>query len=143
MHPYSFVVSLRANHPTRELSFLTEVVKLQPQYSWSAGDARATSKGTALGGIRKESYWSAPITLKETSSEEWQLEDVLEQSVNELLSQASQLEDFFNTGGSLNYFIGLYGARNYGLIFSPDLMAKLSKARVELQLDMYPSQRTT
>jgi hypothetical protein len=143
MHPYSFTISLRADHPSRELSFLAEVLKLGRRFGWTVGDASATPKGTALGGTRRESYWTAPVTVEETSSEECQLEDVLERSVDGLLSQASQLQEFFDTGGSMNYFIGLFGVENYGLVFSTKLMAKLSKARIELQLDVYPNTSAT
>ena len=141
MHPYSFIVSLRANHPNRDLSFLADIFSsLERRYGWTAGDERKTPKGTSLGGTRKESYWSARVTATETSSEEWQLEDILERSITDVLSHEIELADFFATGGTMNYFIGLYGIRNYGLNFSPELMSKLARAKMELQLDVYPSQ---
>ncbi len=138
MHPYTFRVSLRANHPSRDLSFLSELFSLKCRHGWTAGDERVTPKGTPLGGLRKESYWSAHVTEDETSSEQWQLEDILERSVAEVLGQSTELSGFFATGGRLNYFVGLYGSRNYGLNFSPELMGKLVSAKIELQLDVYP-----
>ncbi|PLK50917.1 hypothetical protein C0V76_03705 [Uliginosibacterium sp. TH139] len=97
-----------------------------------------TPKGTALGGVRSESYWSARLTPKETSSEDQQLEDVLDQAVSVLLGLSDQLAAFYATGGALNYFVGLYGVRNYELLLSPALMQRLATAKVELQLDIYP-----
>lgn len=140
MHPYSFIVSLRANHPHQDLSYLSELFLLERRHGWTAGEVRRTPKGTLLGGTRKDSYWSARVTPEEVASEEWQLEDVLHNSIAHILSLQGKLAEFFETGGTMNYFIGLYGVRNYGLIFSPELMGNLSKARVELQLDIYPSQ---
>lgn len=113
---------------------------MERRHGWTAGDERVTPKGTSLGGTRAQSYWSARVTAEETSSEEWQLEDVLTKSVEQLEKHKAELEEFFATGGTMNYFIGLYGLRNYGLIFSPTLMSRLTTARVELQLDVYPSQ---
>ena len=139
MHPYSFVVSLRANHPMRDLSFLSDILLLEQRHGWIAGDERKTPKGTSLGGTRAESYWSAHVTTEETSSQKWQLEDILERSINEILNNENELAEFFATGGTMNYFVGLYGDRNYGLIFSPKLMSKLAKAKVALQLDIYPA----
>lgn len=138
MHPYTFRVSLRANHPSSDLFFLSELFGLNRRHGWTVGDDRVTSKGTPLGGVRNESYWSAHVTEDETSSEEWQLEDILERSVTEVLDRGPKLFEFFSTGGTLNYFIGLYGTRNYGLNFSPELMSKLARAKIELQLDVYP-----
>lgn len=108
-------------------------------HGWVAGEQRQTQKGTLLGGIRRESYWCASVTTEEVSSEVWQLEDILHKSVSQVLTLRDQLTEHFETGGSMNYFVALYGLRNYGLIFTPELMGNLSRARIELQLDVYPS----
>jgi len=140
MHPYSFIVSLRANHPTQNLAYLSELLKMDRRHGWTAGDERVSPKGTSLGGNRAQSYWSARVTAEETSSEEWQLEDVLNKSIEQLEQHKNELQEFFATGGTMNYFIGLYGLRNYGLVFAPTLMSRLASAGAELQLDVYPSQ---
>lgn len=138
MNPYSFTVSLRANHPSCDLSFLSALLSLERRHGWMAGEERVTPKGKALGGLRKQSYWSARITPGEVSSEEQPLEDVLDRSVAKLLELGQQLSDFHVTGGTLNYFVGLYGVRNYGLVFPIGLMQRLADAKIELQLDIYP-----
>lgn len=140
MHPYSFIVSLRANHPTQDLAFLSDLLHMERRHGWTAGDERVTPKGTSLGGTRNHSYWSARVTPEETSSEEWQLEDILNKSVEELEKHQVGLQTFFATGGAMNYFVGLYGLRNYGLAFAPSLMRRLAGAGIELQLDVYPSE---
>ncbi|WP_099400167.1 hypothetical protein [Iodobacter sp. BJB302] len=99
-----------------------------------------TPKGARLGDIRTESYWSACIAPGKVSSEVQQLEDLLEHSAAAVLELADKLTDFYATGGKLNYFISLYGIRNYGLVFSSRLMQKLAEARIELQLDIYPNE---
>lgn len=139
MHPYSFIVSLRANHPTRNLAYLSELLKMDRLHGWTAGDERVTPKGTLLGGTRAQSYWSARVTSEEISSEEWQLEDILSESIEKLEQHKIELQEFFTTGGTMNYFIALYGLRNFGLVFAPVLLSRLASARVELQLDIYPS----
>ena len=50
------------------------------------------------------------VTTEETSSQKWQLEDILERSINEILNNENELAEFFATGGTMNYFVGLYGA---------------------------------
>jgi hypothetical protein len=140
MHPYSFIVSLRANHPTRDLAFLSNLLQLNQQHGWKAGDERVTTKGTSQGGRHGQGYWSARVTPEEATSEEGQLEDILSKSLTDLMKHNAELEEFFSTGGSMNYFVGLYGLRNYGLVFAPELMRRLAQARIELQLDIHPPQ---
>jgi hypothetical protein len=139
MHPYSFDVSLRANHPTMDLNFLSDVLGMERRYGWANGAESVTPKGRSLGWTRDQSYWSARITVKETSSEEQQLEDVLNKSLELLEQHEGKLREFISAGGSLNYFIGLYGSNNFGLIFTPKLLNRFATAGVEIQLDVYPS----
>ncbi|MFV0680252.1 MAG: hypothetical protein ACK5NW_08185 [Ottowia sp.] len=138
MNSYSYIVSLRANHPFHNLSYLSSLLSLERRSGWTADEARVTPKGTVLNERRSESYWSARITPTEMSSEEQELEDVLDQSVSTLLRLSDRLADFYATGGTLNYFIGLYGACNYGLAFPVSLAQKLADAKIEVQLDIYP-----
>lgn len=140
MHPYSFIVSLRANHPSRDLRFLSDIVKSDCRNGWTAGDEHVTPKATNLGGTRAQSYWSARITAEETSSEERTLEDVLEESIAVLELHKEALQDLIATGGAINYFVGLFGLRNFGLVLTPELMSRLASAGVELQLDVFPPQ---
>jgi len=67
----------------------------------------------------------------------------LSKSVGKLEQHKDKLQEFFATGGIMNYFIGLYGARKYGLVFPIALMSRLASAGVELQLDVYPSESAT
>jgi hypothetical protein len=138
MHTYTFIASLRANHPRDDLSFLTNLLRRQPTTSWVAGDSRKTPKGTQLGGIRSNSYWVTTLTEEETCSETWQVEDFLENCLIELAPHSKALEVFIQSGGRLVFYVSLYGARNFGLILSPDLMSRLAKSKFELDLDIYP-----
>jgi len=138
MHTYTYIISLRAKHPQVELGFLSNLFGKQPCVSWVAGDERKTPKGTSLGGIRENSYWVTRLTEEETVSESWQLEDLLEQSLLEVSVHAKELDEFFGSGGRLEFFVSVYGSRNFGLILSPDLMSRLGAAQIELQLDVYP-----
>lgn len=138
MHPYTFMISLRAKHPKDDLSFMSELFEKEPKVSWVAGDDRKTPKGTPLGGKRDNSYWVTRITEEETDSETWQLEDYLEKVYIEITPKLDKLKAFFVSGGRLELYVSLYGARNFGLILSPDLLARLGAESIELQLDIYP-----
>lgn len=138
MHPYSFIISLRAKHPTDDLLFLTDLLGMQPSTTWLAGEPRCTPKGTELGGTRLNSYWASRLTEEETDSETWKLEDLSEQSLEKLYPHFVILEKFVNSGGTLEFYVSLYGARHFGIIMPPSLLARLAEAHIELQLDVYP-----
>jgi len=138
MHPYTFIISLRAKHPKDDLAFMTEVFGKQPNVSWVAGEERKTPKGTSIGGTRSNSYWVTRLTEEETDSEAWQLEDYLEQIYKEISPKIELLASFLESGGRLELYVSLFGARNFGLVLNPDLLSRLGTAKVELQLDIYP-----
>ena len=139
MTPYSFVVSLRAEHPTRDLAFLSALLAIAPHYGWAKGDERLTPQGKSLGEQRSQSYWSARITAQETSSDDERLDDFLNKSLDELEAHKSELQAFIASGGSVNYFVSLFGAQNFGLTFAPALLQRLASAGIELQLDVFPA----
>jgi hypothetical protein len=141
MNPYKYSISLRASHPSKDLAFLSDVFSLERRHGWTVGDDRVTPKGNKLGGSRTESYWSAPLVPADSSSDEVALAGILEQSARQLINLAPQLADFHSTGGTLNYFVGLFGDASYGLVLSAGLMQLLSQAKVELQLDIYPCEQ--
>ena len=140
MHPYSYTVSLRANHPFRDLSFLAGLLSLERQFSWTAGEVPEVGLGPARGGVRNESYWSARVTKERVSSDDQELEQTLERVASDVIRLSDSLADFFATGGTLNFFVGVYGVGNFGLVFPITLLQKLAGARIELQLDVYPGE---
>ena len=56
-----FQVNLRIRHPDFDPQQITGQLGLQPDHAWAKGDARKTDSGQALGGIRRDSYWSARL----------------------------------------------------------------------------------
>ena len=140
MHNYSYIISLRAKHPKDDLAFMSELFEKQPRVSWVAGEDRKTPKGTSIGGNRTNSYWVTRLTEEETDSDTWQLEDYLEKIYEEISPKIELLASFLESGGRLELYVSLYGGRNFGFIFSPDLLSRLGKAKFELLLDIYPEQ---
>jgi hypothetical protein len=56
-----FQVSLRIRHPDFDPQQITRQLGLQPDHAWAKGDARKAESGQTLGGIRRDSYWSAML----------------------------------------------------------------------------------
>ena len=142
MHPYTYRVSLRLTHPQADLRELGALVEEQAGHSggWRAGDPRVTPKGTVLGGVRNESYWTTRLTRdhEPRNSQDEDLETFLERQLDRLAPQAESLARFNQDGGRAMLFIGLFCTANSGLILSPALMAKAAALGIELGLDIYP-----
>jgi len=49
---------LRVRHPTKDLGVLTDKLRLEPAFTWTAGEPRRSQSGSPLGGNHRDSYWS-------------------------------------------------------------------------------------
>jgi|GEM_PF-790759 len=54
-HP--FQLSLRIRHPSIDPAEISRELKLDPEYSFKAGEPRESSSGSALTAVHSESYW--------------------------------------------------------------------------------------
>jgi hypothetical protein len=139
VNPYQFRISLRANHPTKALSFMTELLGLQPRRQWTSGEPRSDPKGTPLDGVYTESYWTARLldgAIKDST--EQSLHEALESILESLFPHSAPLREFQQGGGSLYLFIGIFGSSNFGLEFDSELMNALGQAGLTVGLDVYP-----
>jgi hypothetical protein len=83
--------------------------------------------------VYKATYVCVPI--KTRVGEE--LPDALSRTVERLRKRSAFLEHFRSTGGSLDFFIGLFIERNKGLTLDVELMRDLAEMGIDLGLDMY------
>ena len=107
MHPYSYSVSLRVKHPSRELSYLSSLLQLEPKRILKFGDKRETPKGAMLEGTYPESYWYSVITNEKEESESISLESTLEQWTDKLEPHKNEFQKIRTEGGTIEYFIWL------------------------------------
>ncbi len=138
MYPYTYKASLRAEHPSLDLGMLSGIFGLTANRTWNAGNFRATPTGRRLDGIYRKSYWTASLTDNWKSSKSASLEKAIDEWLNRLQQHAFELDNFFATGGRLNFFIGVAGKKNFGITLPIDLLGRLASLRIELQLDIYP-----
>jgi hypothetical protein len=139
VNPYQFRISLRANHPTKALSFMTELLGLAPGRQWTSGDPRSAPDGTPLDGVYTESYWTARLlggVIKDST--EQSLDEALQSILETLSPHSAFLRDFQQAGGSFYLFIGIFGPKNFGLELSSELMSALGEAGLTIGLDVYP-----
>jgi len=136
MNDYNFDVSFRIKHPTMDPDLICSTLCMKAKRKWKAGERRKTTKGRLLEGLYDESYCSFKL---EAGIDE-KLIDSIKDMNRKLKSHQGFLEGIRNTGGVLEYFIGLYFEVNTGETFSCALLSELSDMGIDLSLDLYANQ---
>lgn len=139
MYPYHYNVSLRIWHPTLTPADISETLEMSPARSWEAGGQRSTPKGNLLEGKNKETYWCAPTHKeKHLFSKTALLEQSIEKLVHNLRKHRSFFQKIRETGGRIEFFIGLYATQNSGCVFSSSLLKLIAELEIDLAFDIYP-----
>jgi hypothetical protein len=142
MNPYEYKVSLRITHPSIDPQIITGTLGLKPFRSWQEGSLRQTPKGKLLEGKNNKSYWSAQLTNGDSiSSEEIPLESYLLEKTNLLKEYSGFLGNIKESGGKIEYFIGIFGNKNLGSEFGTELLTSMNNLGIELSLDVYPDEK--
>ncbi len=128
-----FSISLRLRHPTASASTITDAIGLSPHKSWSFGDRRRSLTGQLLPGAYKETYWTSRLDV----AADHDLCDVLQANLQYLSRSKMFLRQFLSTGGSAEYFIGIFPDFNVGLMLRPQLLRRLASMNISLALDIY------
>ena len=129
-------ISLRITHPGMRSEQITKTLSLVPEFSWTAGDRKATPEGEELPGRRKESYWcyALPPSGQPIESSIARLND-------SLASKQHVLVDIVATGGRIEYFVGWFSSENSGFVLKCELLRQLADLKIDLALDIYPSDK--
>jgi hypothetical protein len=146
MSDYEFTVSLRIRHPRIEPAKITEVLGINPQHSWKAGDPHPSrhAGGTGIEGEYRDSYWTAPIMEQpRLATTGVSVESVLVQTINQLRRAESFLQQLTAEGGTLQLAVSLLGRENFRLELSPDTMALLARLGIAVVLDVHPNTHST
>lgn len=130
---FSYAVSLRVRHPSKDLDVLTDKLRLEPDHSWKAGDPRRSQSGAALGGNHRDSYWSALLPAQMVGPSSMPLEMFFSQQ----LTQLTRHREFFNTlqsdGGQVSLLVELAPTANASLTFSSASARKLADLNIEVE----------
>jgi len=138
MSEYEFTVSLRIRHPSIEPSRITEMLGIEPQHTWKAGDSRRGSTGGDRVGVYRDSYWTGRVMAPQLSSEQVTVESVLLQTLTQLRRTHSFLEQLSIDGGVAELSISVFARENFRLELSSDSLALLGRLRLSVVLDVQP-----
>jgi hypothetical protein len=115
--------------PSEEIS---KELALRPEFSYTAGDPRVSPDGRALGGVRKQTYWTQTFPC---------IDDSLEESLLELMRFLEKHSAFVarvaEGNGAVDVFVGWFESGNSGFEFSRDLINRLAAMRVGVAFDIY------
>lgn len=112
----------------------TDAPGRQPGTAWMVGERRTTPKGDLLDGRHSWSYWASPFTPPDDSD----LMAFVGRTVEELKPHVTFFRHLRDTGGSVEFFVGLFAdGVNIGMILPHDLMAELGAMGIDLALDIY------
>jgi len=130
---FSYAVSLRVRHPTLDLRVLTETLGLEPVHSWTAGEPRRSQSGAPLGGLHRDSYWSASLPSQLTGPSTMPLELFLSQQLLQLSRRREFLSGLQADGGAISLLIELSPVANAAVTISSAIARKLAELNIEVE----------
>lgn len=127
-------ISLRLRHPSLPASRLIEQVGLEPFGLHDVGATPVTS-GKAVPWA--ETYCSFPLNVPSVEDANTALAEGID-----ILERAEGFwMDFLATGGSIDYFVGIFVEPHVGWTIDPDLIARMGKWKIALGLDIYEGRK--
>lgn len=131
---YRYKVSLRVFHPTRRAEEIATNVGLKGHILQSVGEPRKAPKGEKLNGIYDRTY--VTFNLEETHKEG--VVELLRKTLEvTLVGKTPYLSELVETGGKVEFFVGMFGDENIGLEIDAGLISDLASARIAVSLDIY------
>ena len=130
---FNYSISLRARHPKVNLSVLTETLRLDPVYSWTAGDPRKSQASGMSGGHHRDSYWSAPLPGQLVGDTSMPLETFLGQQLVQLGRHRQLFSQLQSDGGEISLLIELSPVASVSLNFSSAMARKLADLNFEVE----------
>jgi Domain of unknown function (DUF4279) len=130
---FSYSVSLRVRHPTLDLSVLTGTLRLEPAHTWTAGEPRRSQSGSPLGGVHRDSYWSAPLPAQMIGPNSMPLELFFSQQVLQLSRHREALRKLRADGGEISLLVELSPVANASFTLSSATARKLADLNIEVE----------
>jgi len=138
MEPYRYCLTVRIFHPSMNPDEITENIGIEPDTTRMVGDQRINPKGKLLEGVWPKSLWAyQPHKEERLFSNDQYLEDYISDLTNELSMHKEYFSYIVDTGGKIEYFVGLFSEYSIGSEFNPDLLRIMGELNIGLSLDIY------
>ena len=129
----TYAVTLRLRHPAIDPALLTKTLKLDPIYSWKAGDPRLSQSGAPLGGQHRDSYWSARLPAEMVGSATVSLETFLSAQLGQLARHRDFLSDFQAHGGEISLVVEVAPLASTVLTLTSAMSRRLADLNIEVE----------
>jgi hypothetical protein len=129
----TYAVTLRLRHPAIDPALLTKTLKLDPIYSWKAGDPRLSQSGAPLGGQHRDSYWSARLPAEMVGSATVSLETFLSAQLGQLARHRDFLSDFQAQGGEISLVVEVAPLASTVLTLTSAMSRRLADLNIEVE----------
>ena len=131
-NPFDYSISLRVTHPTWSADMINSALDRVPRFSWSVGDARVTPKGTALGGLRSESYCSFDLT----KGCDGEIAKTIRVNLKILIHRTDHILPIRSTGGKISFYILWHANGDTGEVLDLDLLSDMVNLGIEFDLNV-------
>ena len=128
-------VNLRLRHPSISASQLIEQIALKPSVARDRGTKQVT-----VGGVPRTNtmtYCSFPLGIVSVEA----VSEVFSESLRIIERAEAFWSEFLATGGSIDYFVGIFVVSNVGLTLDSDVLARMGRWKIDLGLDVYARER--
>lgn len=139
MYPAKYKIALRITHPCMDPDDISKQLRLKSSRKWKAGSQRTTPAGKRLTGTNKETYCVFDLDTKARGD----LPSTLNTRIKKLLAFMPLFQKIRSTGGTIEFFVGLFIKINTGMVLDRSLMAQLVDLGIDLSLDIYEAQPST
>lgn len=138
---FEYHISFRITHPTLDLADAAKEILTIPGIElgrmWKVGEKRTTPRGDLLEGVNRNSYCYFQFgDERKNALIHEDLEEAMEGFLDKLYPHKSLLHEIVETGGGLDFYIGMDVDQWIGLEFHDELIAKLAELKVSFGLDI-------
>lgn len=134
---FQYSVSLQVWHPHADPELVERGFALKAAHKQKVGESRKALNGTLLSGTYRESYCVFDLA----SGQDGKLADCLRSLVNELEAKQGYIENFRESGGRLNWFVG-WTCGEHGEVFDIELLSRLANLGIDLGIEPYSVSQT-
>jgi hypothetical protein len=131
---FLFSASFRIRHPVLAADYILSAIPLYPRIINSVGMQRKTRQGDSLPGVYDRTYLSFPLDVSYYDSLEGFISSQIEK---DYLSNEEFLRSLRQSGGEVEFFLGLCVYENKGIVLDHDLICRLARKSISLSFDLY------
>ena len=127
-------VLVRFDHPSKDLSFLSDLLGFQCFRSWIAGEPRNTPNGKLLPGTYDRSYWVSSLEFCDNAT----LNKQINLAIERLSKVEEAVQELLSSGGMVVIYFQFPGSVNIGTSIDRNNLKKMVELGVGIDIEVFP-----